>query len=416
VTGLQEAARRGTTGVHRSRLAGALVVVQIALSMVLVATAALLVRSMRNLDRVDLGFETGNVLTFRMDPTLNGYSLERIRALYSQVLEGLRAAPGVQAATFTSHALLTRSASIGAAAIESDAAPAPGSQMAGAYAKEHTAWRLITGPGFFDALRVPILRGRALDERDAMTGQKVAVINTLLARQLFKTEDVVGRRFRLGMDKTSPIYEIAGVAAPAHYGSVRDEAPPTVYLAAAQQPLAFATFEVRVAGDPAAFAGTARDVVRRIDDQLPLVGMRTMTDQVARSLQQEHLFARLAILLGAVTLALSAIGLYGLLAYGVAQRIPEIGLRMALGAERGVVRWMVLRQSLLLGLAGLAAGVAGTMAAARLVESMLYNLPPRDPLTIAAAGALMAATCLLAGYVPARRAARVDPLVALREN
>jgi ABC-type antimicrobial peptide transport system permease subunit len=142
--------------------------------------------------------------------------------------------------------------------------------------------------------------------------------------------------------------------------------------------------------------------------------MRTIEDQNAQSLQQERLFARLAILLGCVTLALSAIGLYGLLAYGVAQRIPEIGLRMALGAERSVVRWMVLRQSLLLAAVGLVAGVAGAIAGTRLVESMLYELPARDPLTIAAAAAVMLTTCILAGYLPARRASRVDPLVALR--
>ena len=154
--------------------------------------------------------------------------------------------------------------------------------------------------------------------------------------------------------------------------------------------------------------------MRGVDDQIPVVKMRTLEAQVAESLRQERLFSRLAILLGAVALVLSAIGLYGLLAYGVAQRVPEIGLRMALGAERSAVRWMVLRQSLLLAIPGLAGGVAGAVAATRLVESMLYQLPPRDPVTIAAAAAIMLGTCALAGYVPARRASRVDPLVALR--
>jgi predicted permease len=416
IAGLQEAAWRGTIGARRSRLAGALVIVQIALSMVLVATAALLVRSLRNLDRVDVGFDTAGILTFRLDPTLNGYQPERVRMLYAEMLTALRAAPGVQGATFTSHPLLSHSSSVGVAAMESEAAPEPGSADARAFMREHTVWRLVTAPGFFATLRLPILRGRALDERDGATSQKVAVVNTLFARQHFKSDDVVGRRFRLGMRQTSPVYEIVGVAAPARYTSVREDPPPTAYLAAAQQPAGGATFEVRVAGDAAAFAATAREIVHRVDDQLPPASVRTMTAQLAVSLQQERLFARLAILLGAVTLALSAIGLYGLLAYGVAQRVPEIGLRMALGAGRGTVRWMVLRQSLLLAAIGLAAGVAGTVAAARLVGSMLYQLPPRDPLTIAVAGAIMIAACALAGYVPARRASRVDPLVALRES
>jgi predicted permease len=412
--GLQEASRRGPGGARRGRLTGALVVVQIALSMVLVVTAALLVRSVRNLDRVDLGFDAANLLVFRVDPSQNGYTPDRIRALCARLLEDLRGAPGVLNATFTSHPLLAHSASIGIARTESEPALPSGTMASRAYMRDHTAWRLVTGPGFFETLRLPILRGRPLDDRDAAGGQRVVVVNTILARQLFKSDDAVGRRFYLGGAATGQLYEIVGVAGAAKYRSVRDEPPPTVYLTAAPRPPGAATFEVRVAGDAAAFAATAREIVRGIDDQLPLVDVRTMADQVARSLRQERLFARLTTLLGAVTLALSAIGLYGLLAYGVAQRVPEIGLRMALGAGRGAVRWMVLRQSLLLAVPGLVAGVAGAVAATRLVESMLYRLPPRDPVTIAAAAAIMLVTCALAGHVPARRASRVDPMVALR--
>lgn len=176
------------------------------------------------------------------------------------------------------------------------------------------------------------------------------------------------------------------------------------------------TFAVRTAGDPAAFANTAREAIRRVDDQIPLVGVRTMEMQVARSISQERLVARLAVLLGLVALLLAAIGLYGLLAYAVAQRVPEIGLRMALGAERRSVSWMILRHSLILALIGLATGAAGAMATSRLVESMLYGLPRRDSLALAAAAAIMLAVCVIAGYLPARRAARVDPLVALRAD
>ena len=414
VAGLQEAARRGTAGPNRGRLAGALVVVQIALSMLLVVTAALLTRSLHNLDRAELGFDPRNVLTFRIDPTLNGYTPERIRSLYDRAFEGLRGAPGVVAVTSTSHPLLSNSSSIGVAANEGEAMPALGSADAQAFIRAHSVWRQVTGPGFFETMGVPIVRGRALDERDSAGSQRVTVVNRLLALQLFDTEDVVGRRFRLGMGSTAPLYEIVGVAANARYTSVRADMPPTAYLAASQQPARPVTFAVRTAGAPSGFAGIARDTIRRLDDQLPLMAVRTMEEQIARSLQQERLFARLAVLLGVVALVLSAIGLYGLLAYAVAQRVPEIGLRMALGAESHTVRWMILRQSLILAAVGLAAGVAGAAASSRLIESMLYGLPPRDTIAIGTAAAIMLATCALAGYLPARRAARVDPLIALR--
>ena len=414
VAGLQEASRRGTSGPSRGRLAGTLVVAQVALSMILIVTATLLARSLRNLDRAELGLDPRGVLTFRLDPTLNGYTPDRVRALYAAVLTDLRAAPGVIAATSTSHTLLSNSSSIGVATTEGEATPDPGSAPARAFMSEHSVWRQVTGPAFFDTLRVPILRGRPLDDRDTATSQRVAVVNGLLARQLFKTEDVVGRRFRLGMRANSPVYEIVGVAGNARYSSVRSPMPPTAYLAAAQQPAGRATFQVRTAGAPEAFAATAREIVRRHDDQLPLVAVRTMEEQIAQSMSLERLVARLAVMLGAIVLALSAIGLYGLLAYSVAQRVPEIGLRMALGAGRQTVRWMVLRQSLLLAGIGLTAGLAGAFAGTRLVESLLYELPPRDPVAIGLSAAIMVATCLLAGYLPARRASRVDPLVALR--
>lgn len=318
--------------------------------------------------------------------------------------------------TFTSHPLLSHQSSIGVATRESDTAPEPGSAEANAFMESHLAWRQITGPDFFATLRIPIVRGRALEERDSATAQRVMVVNRLLARQLFQTEDVVGRRVRLGMRKGSPVYDIVGVSADARYTAVREPMPPTAYLAAPQQPLNSLVFEVRTSGESANIGGVVRDTVRAIDDQVPIVNMRTLEQQVSESVRQERLFARLAILLGAVTLALSAIGVYGLLAYGVAQRVPEIGLRMALGAERSSVGWMVLLQSLLLASAGTVAGAASAYAGTKLVESLLYELPPRDPIAIAAAAGILLTTGALAGYIPARRAARVDPLVALRAD
>ena len=415
-SGLQEAARRGTAGLNRSRLSSALVVVQIALSMILVVTAALLVRSLRNLDRAELGFDARGILMFRLDPTLNGYTPDRVRSLYARVADQLRAAPGVVAVTTMSHTLLSNSSSIGIASTEGEALPAPGSGYAQDFARNHSVWRLTTGPSFFETLRLPIVRGRALQDRDAASNQRLAVINRRLAQQLFRSDDVVGRRFRLGLNPSAPPYEIVGVSADARYMSVRRDMPPTAYIPPSREFAGPVTFAVRTSGDPAAFAATAREVVRHIDDQIPLFAVRTMEAQAARSIQQERLFARVAVLLGGVALALSAIGLYGLLAYAVAQRVPEIGLRMALGAERHAVGWMVLRQCLVLAAIGLVSGTAGAIASAQLVESMLYGLPPRDTVALAISAAVLLTTCAVAGYLPARRAARVDPLVALRAD
>jgi ABC-type antimicrobial peptide transport system permease subunit len=174
------------------------------------------------------------------------------------------------------------------------------------------------------------------------------------------------------------------------------------------------TFEVRTAGDPIAFAATARDLVREIDPNLPVFTMRSQDEQIAQSLDRERLFARLAALLGSITLALSAIGLYALLAYAVTRRTPEIGVRMALGADRSTVGWMILKQSLLLAAIGLPIGMAGAVAGTKAIESLLYDLPAGDPATLAGAAAVMLVVSAIAGYLPARRASRVDPLVALR--
>jgi predicted permease len=270
-------------------------------------------------------------------------------------------------------------------------------------------------PAFFATMGIPILRGRALDQRDVEGSQPVAVVNSLMARQLFQTDDVIGRRIRMGWRAGAPLIEIVGVAADARYMSSRFPKPPTIYLPYLQQPMKqAATFAVRTAGEPEAFAPVAREIVRQVDPTLPLFAVRSQADQIAESMREEKLFARLATLLGFVTVALSAIGLYGLLAYSVTLRVPEIGIRLALGARRGAVGWMVLRHSLWLCAAGLAIGVGAAVATTNVVESLLYELPPRDPVAIATAGAILLLASALAGYLPARRAARVDPIVALR--
>jgi ABC-type antimicrobial peptide transport system permease subunit len=228
---------------------------------------------------------------------------------------------------------------------------------------------------------------------------------------------VIGRRFYSGTQKQpASLLEIVGVVEDARYSSVRDAVPPTLYLHYRHAPgmKTPATFEVRTEGAPQALAASVREIVRQMDSGLPVDGVMTQSDQIARSLRQERLFARLATLLGGVALVLSVIGLYGLLAYRVTRRTPEIGVRMALGAARGHVLWMVLRESLVLGGIGLVLGVPAAVAGTRALKSMLYGLAPGDPATLAGAAAAMCLLALVAGYLPARRAASVDPLVALR--
>ncbi len=412
--GLQEAGRSSVAARHRGGLAAGLVVTQIALSMVLVATAALLVRSVRNLEHVNLGFKPRNVLLFRIDPTLNGYDEARVRATYARLLERLRDAPGVRSATLTDYTLISSSGSIGVAARAEEALPERGSELASSFMETHQASRLSVDPRFFTTMEIPIVRGRTFDDRDVSGAQPIAVINQSLARRLFASDEAVGRQFRIGLDKEAPLYEIVGVSADARYTSVRESVRPTIYLVHQRQPPGAATFEVRTAGDPIAFAATARDLVREIDPDLPVFTMRSQDDQIAQSLDRERLFARLAALLGSITLALSAIGLYALLAYAVTRRTPEIGVRMALGADRSTVGWMILKQSLSLAAIGLMLGLAGAVAGTKAIESLLYDLPAGDPATLGGAAAVMLVVSGIAAYLPARRAARVDPLVALR--
>jgi predicted permease len=412
---LEEARRSATASRQRRLLSGGLVAVQIALTLLLAVAAGLLVRSLRNLEHVELGFDPSNILLFSVDASKDGYDTARTQRLYAELLDRLRAVPGVRGASMSSNRLISNSSSFSAASRVEEARPERGTAAARNFLRDHGVYLLTVDEQFFSTLSIPIVRGRAFSTAD-VGGALGAVINRALARQLWGTEDAIGRRFRVGLQQESPVYEVIGICADARYASLRRPMAPTAYFYYRQRPDEKSTpsFAVKTWAAPGAMASEVREIVRSLDPTLPVANVATQAEQITSFLERERLFARLALLLGIVALLLSAIGVYGLLAYSVVQRTQEIGIRMALGAAQRTVRWMVLRDSLVLAAIGLCAGVPAALAGTRLLEALLYGLPPRDALTLSAAAALMIGLALIAGYVPARRAARIDPMIALR--
>jgi len=284
----------------------------------------------------------------------------------------------------------------------------------------HELW---VGPDFFAAMEIPILRGRGLTEQDDALAPKVAVVNQTFAQRFFPDGNPIGQRFIRERDlkrniepDSKYVIEIVGVVRDAKYRSLRQPTHPTVFAPAVQNPagLGQMSFTVRTTGDPIALMPGIRAAVRQVDGNLPLFEFTTFDMNAERSLAQERLFARLTSFFGLIALLLTSIGLYGVMAYSVMHRTREIGIRMALGAQRSDVLRLVMRQTLWLALAGVALGIPASLIATRWIASQLFGLAPYDPLTISLVTLLLLAIMMWAGYLPARRAARVDPLVALR--
>jgi predicted permease len=404
---LKETARSLPMLGSRLHVGNALVAVQVALSLLLLVGASLFVRTLVNLENQDLGFNRRNLLMFAIDPTKSGYEGQRILRLCEDLRERLQAVPGVQAVTFSQLALLTGWVDNGPITIEGYQ-PKSGQDMG-------AEWDAV-GPGFFETMGIRLLLGRPIDRRDTAKSPKVAVVNEAMARHFFGDGNPLGRRFSFG-EKLDPAetFEIVGVVQNAKYASLRED-PLMIYVPSAQDEslLGRMSFEVRTAGEPMAFISAIRSAVREIDPTLGLEGVKTQTQQIKESLTQERLLAELCSFFGVLALALAAIGLYGLLAYSVARRTNEIGIRMALGAQRTQVLAMVLRQSVGLVTVGVVSGLVAVVATTRLIASELYGLKPTDPLTLGFATLFMLTVAWLAAYFPARRATRIDPMVALR--
>ena len=396
-------------GARRSalRLRRGLVAAEVALSLLLLVGAGLFARSLHNLRRLDPGFDPRPLLTFSVEPARAGYSTEETQRLVARLQEELAALPGVVSATAAENAILTNSVSTSTITVQGYT-PAPDERVA--------AELNFVAPGFFETLQVPVLRGRAIDERDGAGAPHVAVVNESLAKRFFGPGDAVGRRFGFGRRGNPAEIEVVGVVRDGRHASLRDGVPLMAYVPHAQHTddTGGVTFYLRAAGDPAAQGGAAREAVRRVDPALPVNDVATMSAVVDESLLLDRLSSWLSAAFGLLATALAAIGLYAVTSFSVARRTREIGLRMALGADVGSVLGLVLRDVLSTALVGIAVGLPLAVALGRLFESRLVGLRATDPATLSAATVALLLVVLLAGYVPARRATRVDPMIALR--
>ena len=391
----------------RSRLGQMLMVVQIALSLVLLISAGLFVQTLRNLEQVAAGFNTQGLALFRIEATPAGYPREAFTMLQARVQERLQQIPGVRAATFSRVPLLAGTRANRRTTIPGYTPPAGASMNIN-----------VNGiaPNFFTAMEIPLVAGRSFTARDDENAPKVAIVTHAFVRRYFADGNPVGRRITFGANPNAPAteVEIVGVARDVKYTTLREAEPVTIYLPAPQMLDGVANYYVRTAGDPAAIGPAIRAAVREIDPTLPVIDLRTQEHQIERRNSQERLFARLSGFFGVAALTLACIGLYGLMSYLVLQRTGEVGLRLALGALPAQVLRMVLRESFALVAVGLVLGLAVAYSLRRFVESMLFGLTGADPLTYAVVAGVLMAVTLLASLRPAHRAARVDPMTALR--
>jgi predicted permease len=380
-----------------------LVVFQVCLSVVLLIGAGLFVRTLFNLRSVEIGFRPERVLLFAIDPPRARYPGSARKALFERLDQAIGAIPGVDAASPSQIPLL-----------------AGGSSQTGVGPNGRTpepkdeAWVNDVGRRFFETMGIPILIGRSFDQHDHETSRPVTVVNQRFVKEFFANQNPIGRVIK----NNDVLYEIVGICGDTAYGRVSAPIPPTFYrhfTQAGEQPGAM-TFAVRTGANETAVMNSVRAAVRTIDKDLPVFDVRTQTQQIDAILSRERLFVALTSAFGVLALVLASIGIYGLMAHAVSRRTNEIGIRLALGAERRDVLVMILRESSSLAAAGAALGVVAAAALSRYIRAMLFGVTPADPVTIAGAVAAMMLVALLAGWLPARRASRLDPMTALRHE
>jgi predicted permease len=396
--------RGQTSAGTKKRLAKALVIAQIAFSLVLLVGSGLFLRSLINLTNVDTGFNRENVLRLQTDASSIGYMYgdSRLLSLYQQIEERVSAVPGVRAAssslfTYNEGSWNTR---VSVHGYDAD--------------KNRNVKHNIVGNGYFATMGIPLLAGRTFGPQDTATSQKVTVISDTMARTMFPSGSPIGHRYGVGGPEHANDLEVIGVVKDVKFGSLQEDQQTLDYYPVAQQIRYLNDFEVRYTGSLDAVLPVVRRAIHDVDPNLPISNVTTLEEQVGRSITNQRLVAQLSTFFGLLAVFLSCIGVYGLMSYVVTRRTNEIGIRMALGAERSHVRWMVMREILLLVALGIAIGVPAALAGNKLISNMLFGLRPADPVSLLAAVGVLLVVAAIAGYLPARRASLVDPVVALR--
>jgi predicted permease len=413
--GERSAARSGHTGGKWFSIGNALVVTQVALAMVVLVGAGLLVRTLQNLRSIDVGFDSHNILVFGIDPTLIGYKGPQVDSFYRDLQGRLSEIPGVKSASYSMMPLLSNGLIV-------TMFHWPGTPLD----QNSEADMLGVGPNFFETLLIPFLAGRGFNASDfklsaSNNGPTPTLAPTpVIVNQAF-VEKYLGKEYPLGKHfgesaadangPASPGYEIIGVVRDTKYNDLRRDIHAMMYM---PQSFGGASFELRTAADPQAILPAIREVVAQVNTNLPLFDVKTESEQIDRLLFQERLVARLSGFFGLLALVLACVGLYGLLSYEVSRRTREIGIRMALGAQPESVLKLVLRQGIVLAIAGASVGIGVALGVMRYLASMLYDVHANDPLTMIGVAALLTIVALAACYIPARRAMRVDPIVSLR--
>jgi putative ABC transport system permease protein len=394
-------------GYRRSRLRNALVVAQVALSLTLLVAAGLVVRSLRHVQVMSPGFNPENVVTLTMSLSLQGYDEVKGRQLQQQIIARVSNLPGVKSAAITSALPLSLNGSDSYVFVEG-APPTRGAQA------PYSRYSSIS-PGYFQTMGIPLVAGRVFTERDQVEAPKVVIINETFARRFWPGQDAIGKRFRYSR-ADGPLVEVAGVVKDGKYFSLGEDPQPFFYLSMLQDYADPTTLVARTTTNPSLALTTIRGEVLKLDPTMPFAEVKTMTEHMSLSLFPLRIGASVVGSFGLLALLLAAIGIYGVMAFAVSQRTREIGIRMALGAQMGDVLRLIIKQGVLLMVIGLGLGLAGALLLTRLMTSVLYGVSATDAVTFASVTALLGLVVLLACWIPARRATKVDPLVALRRE
>jgi len=391
----------------RVSLGQSLAVGQIAVSLLLLVAAGLFVRTLTNLNSIAVGFNRENLLLVNLNARQAGYKDDALMHFYHDLQTRLAGLPGVRSASLSNYAMLSQSRNTSSFKIPGK--PDPNVSLT----------VLSVGTGYLHTMQIPVLLGRDLEDRDFERNSASAVVNEMFAKKWFGQESPIGRHFQFSAAKSQLDFEIVGVAKSTPFSSIKEDVPPVAYVIYNHNPrqmLGNVVFTLRTGGDPLALAAQVRQAVREADPKIPISSFNTQARQIDQTIGQERTFAMLCTGFALLAVAIAGVGLYGMMAYSVARRTNEIGIRMALGAQRGKLLWMVLREVSGMALAGLAIGMAAALATTKFVQSFLFQMKPNDPAALVAASAILLAAAMAAGYAPARRASKIDPWIALRDE